>query len=1844
MNLSNHDLVLCGLLRVLPPQLERFVRRELSLLGPRQAQALGTGREAERHDPVDLADLSTQIRVLTARGEHGRYVFTLPAGLGPKLHEVRRFRNGVVHGRDLDSDQALAALVAVSETLRLINASADSREEIRELIHAIDGGAGRTPAPPAPVHVEVIRCPRVIGYAHAAAGLRLPVDVRLTGGARPDGGSPARARGTVEARLSLIEHDGARQLTEPRTLTFDCTVPEPTLTAELTLDRESLLQVASSGGAGFRVELRSEDGWTPLAQGSRCHALAPRQWQLGGGAPWAGPALATFVQPDDGAVEALAHEALRACLAAPAADEAPRPAPAGGALGEEGTVPGVQAPGPDALVDAVCAAVRLRRLTVRKPSQPWRARPHRIATPTELLESAAGTTLDVAVLLAAVLERLGLAVTLALTDDNALVAYDRTRLRPDVVAGTAQADRPSADRSPAAQTDPASAAPADPGLTGRVTRVAEGQVGLIDPQLAARSPLAVLHRLSASARRSALAAVNDIVLEVPLAQARKEGAAPQPHLERQEDDLVVEHRTRPRPTLTVADVGAVAAAVTLAEDTPTQAEDARPAAAAAAAAAAASAASAASGERAPHAPAAVEEWKRHLLDLSARNPLIRRDTHKTVELMVPHSLLGSFEDLVNRVEKVLLRPAQGSEPDPDARRAESLLKEERAVEVDLPTREYRRRLGALAAEARVGVEETGANNLYLALGTLTWSASGRRLHSPLVLVPVTLKQDEDAFYLLLDQAGVSTPNYSLLARFAADTGIDLEELREPARDEHGIDVDAVLTALATRLRRQKVDACVEATTHLGLFRFSTYRMWEDLNEHWAQLGAHPLVSRLAGAAPSVPTVGTGLTGDLDAVTDLDELTENLPLDADASQAEVVARAAAGHSLVVEGPPGTGKSQTVVNLIFHALRQGRTVMFVAEKASALDVVARRLREEVGAGIGSLLLNLHDNSVSPGDVREALRRALAVEATEDHGAQLDVVRARLSRSRARLQEYRRALHGRGTDEPSYYETHQALVCASGEEEARARAALGERARAVGLQAFDAQAHTRLIDDYRDERAQLRRMLPCEVIAAVVRRRDETLDAAGQRAEELRHEIGLRRSPRSIRELMSAYGDLVTAITPCLLVSPDSVARFLPVGSVDVDLVVFDEASQITVPGAVGSIGRGRSTVVVGDRKQMPPPPAAHRGDLEGGADGAATSILDRCEQVGVLRRNLSWHYRSQVESLIAFSNKHYYGGDLRTFPGPLTLAAPDPGPSGFGVSWRRVHGRYYPDKVGAGRARRAEIRPSTNPVEAHEVVEEVLRRFEASADRIPSLGVLTLNVRQRDLIEDMLRERGSARVVEALDARDGLLVRNLDNIQGEERDTVLFSLTFSANERGDVPLNFGSLNHEGGQRRLNVAITRARRQMVVFSSFDPEDLHAERSAHRGVKDLRRYLEMARSGRAPRARLHSQSEVDVSRDEIAQELRACGLEVRTGVGHSSFAIDLVLAPAGRTTAPGVAVLLDGPGWNRRGTVADRDLLPVDVLRRMGWSRVERVWLPQWVADPRGVCDRLISIVEGRPRPAAVSVATAAEQAAPVVAAQPTAAAAATAAERAAPVVAAPRAVLPTSTAPPAAPTRTVPPSPAPPPAVPPMTGRAAPAAASPSAPGDDPVPERTRGPLTGVGRCEGYESWQPAGVLSPGLLDEAEKDPVARARVVEVAQSICDVESPLTMRRLVVKLCRAFGLSRTTASREARVRSVLGQSFAYIDEHDFVWRTYDASLAPVGYRRGALDHVDSIEEIHPRELASLMADVLDTSTGWDSPDDLYQAALRRLSGKKRKLGARGVKNALRNALKTAEATVGE
>ena len=1849
MKLDNRDLVLRGLLVVLPTHLEPYVRALLGdrcpparlnslLAGSSSTDSSSHGRPSRGATPVvpDLADLSTQIRILTFRGSDGRYLMPLPPGLGSKLHEVRRFRNDAVHGRPFDADRTLAALVAASEALRLAGADA-GRDELRALIAAIDDGTpggtsrgwgraggvgirasaaggstrgtrgsfGGSPArDPLDAVIVDAQCTEVISYADAVAGTAPTVSVRLRRPEPADGGTVppdiVALPDTIEVAVGVIEDGGGRRVTEPRHLTWDTARPESRATRALALDRANLLQVEQAGPAHVRVELRAS-GMSSAHRIPGVAVLPPRQWQLIGGGRRAGAALATFIQPDQPAIGAIADQALGLA-------SADGRAPSDDALASAG------AERSDALAAAACTILRRRRLAVDPAGQPWRAAPHPIRTAGSLLDARTGTALDIAVMLAAVLERVAVAPTLLLASETVLLGYRRR-------GGSA--------------IDPASPREAADLVRG-------GTMGLIDPALAVRTPAAVLHELTGEARDLALDALSDLVMAVPVGAARAAGVRPQPLLERDEDDVVVELAVPPgsSPTPSTPDTDAPRAADgscpesaddaadeagTPESDIPGTLEAGPPAADEAG-----PPEGPAAGAGVP-APPGVEEWKKSLLDLSLRNPLIDRSSRHAVGLCVPPALIGLLEDHINARDLVRLRPSPhgaGSTP-ADLDEQAVLLTERRSVRADLTGQEYTRRLQSLDAAARTALEETGANNLYLVVGTLVWRTNGRRLHSPLVLVPVNLIREDETYGIALDEAGASTPNFSLLARFEADTGIDLVELSEPVHDAHGIDIEATLERVRSRLRREEraavVEPAVEPTVHLGLFHFSTYRMWRDLAEDWPTITANPLVGRLleTGGPAGASTADTGAgpagasTADAPAppdLDDLDEVVESLPLVADSPQARVVAEAVAGRSLVVQGPPGTGKSQTVANLIFRALASGRTVMFVAEKTSALDVVARRLCEE--AGIGDLLLNLHDNGMKPAEVRRTLHRALKLTAPApgddghdgddgddggggDSTAQPDALRRRLAEIRERLVAYREALHvpgEAGASSCSYYEARQALIKARDGREpdlAQARAAFEARERATGLDSFDPVDHIRLLEEYRRTQERLRGALTPELFDVVLARRQAVLREAGPRADRLRREID-RRKGTSIRELMDSYGDLVTALTPCLLVSPDSVARFFPPHRRYVDIVVFDEASQITVAGAVGAMGRGRSTVVVGDPKQMPPavPPgvgATAGGDLEGVGDGEGESILDRCVAAGVERRCLTWHYRSRDESLIAFSNRHYYDGALLSFPSPQAMAVrPDDGPEGYGLSLRRVGGTYYRPQA---RTRHPGIVPNTNPVEARQVVDEVIRRFEARPDGIPSLGVITFNSRQRDLIESELRRTGSERVVEALDAPDGLLVRNLENVQGEERDVILMSVTFSSNERGDLPLNFGSLSHAGGQRRLNVAITRARRQVVVFSSFDPEDLHAERSTHRGLKDLRAYLEQARDGGAPRALPAYSSAVDLHRNEIAERLQDAGLEVNVGVGHSSFEVDLVLGLPGRADVPRVAVLLDGSAWNERGSASDRDLLPVDVLRNMGWARVERVWMPEWVADERGVTARLVEAAGGRYEPEAPTPEAAAEMES----------------EETTPEEATPE-------------------------------GAASEAAAGlPDTSASDDESAALAGAPALLAPTD-YRQWHPEGVRPLDVLDRAATDSQAKAQVVEVARAICDIESPISRHRLIVRICRAFGLSRTTRQREARVREALGEAFAYIDEHDFVWRNRDASLVPLSYRRGALDHVDSIEEIHPRELTALMADVRAREPEWTSTEDLCKKALRRLSAKKRKLSARGVLPALTAALEAA------
>ena len=519
--------------------------------------------------------------------------------------------------------------------------------------------------------------------------------------------------------------------------------------------------------------------------------------------------------------------------------------------------------------------------------------------------------------------------------------------------------------------------------------------------------------------------------------------------------------------------------------------------------------------------------------------------------------------------------------------------------------------------------------------------------------------------------------------------------------------------------------------------------------------------------------------------------------------------------------------------------------------------------------------------------------------------------------------------------------------------AAASVAERWDAAGFGSFEADRQDRTVSRFVDASERLRSSLTTALPAALLDRRPFRPGAFFGKVGALEREIGRTRGGLSVRRLVEQYGEVIGAITPCVLVSPDSLARFVPPGSMSFDLVVFDEASQISVADAVGAMGRADAAVVVGDSKQMPPSVFAELSMDDADAVEAEfqvvpdeESILTECVQAGCRRRWLSWHYRSQDESLIAFSNAAYYENRLSSFPAHPAQS------HDTGVSFTRVAGTFLRSARGAGLDKGA-LR--TNPVEAAAVVAEVLRRWQA---RERSIGVVTFNIQQRALIESMLEESGDEGLAEALAAkRDGLFVKNLENVQGDERDVILFSTGFSANADGVLPLNFGPLNRSGGERRLNVAVTRARRQVMVFSSFEPEDLRVEQTSSVGIRDLRRYLEVAKYGVAttPAAVSAGQVGVDRHRDDIAAALRSAGLDVATAVGLSEFQIDLTVAPRGEPMA--LAVLLDSPAWAERRTTSDRDALPVVVLERiMGWPKVVRVWLPDWLEDRDSVVARLV------------------------------------------------------------------------------------------------------------------------------------------------------------------------------------------------------------------------------------------------------------------------------------------------
>jgi len=389
-----------------------------------------------------------------------------------------------------------------------------------------------------------------------------------------------------------------------------------------------------------------------------------------------------------------------------------------------------------------------------------------------------------------------------------------------------------------------------------------------------------------------------------------------------------------------------------------------------------------------------------------------------------------------------------------------------------------------------------------------------------------------------------------------------------------------------------------------------------------------------------------------------------------------------------------------------------------------------------------------------------------------------------------------------------------------------------RDTDLESFSATEFDELVGEFRQLDEQQREYAKAEIQHRVTNRRPKTELQHANSSEQvtLRREVQKSRRHMPLRKLFAEAPSLITDLKPCFMMSPLSVAQYIQLGTIEFDTVVFDEASQIMPQDAVSSLIRGEQVIIAGDSKQLPPT-SFFSADVEAAQDVREDleSILDEAATV-LPEKRLLWHYRSQTNDLIEFSNAKYYNGALQTFP--------DNSPEeDMGVELEYVEDGLY-DRGGS----------STNDPEARRVLELVREHIEKHSDR--SLGVVAFSSAQAQGIRDVIeKERDSDPDLDAFvsedDALEGFFIKSLENVQGDERDSLIFSVGYGPDSSGKITMNFGPLNHTGGERRLNVAVTRAKKHIQVVSSLQPGEIDLQRTGARGVRDFKHYLEYAKNG---------------------------------------------------------------------------------------------------------------------------------------------------------------------------------------------------------------------------------------------------------------------------------------------------------------------------------------------------------------------------------------------------------------
>lgn len=501
---------------------------------------------------------------------------------------------------------------------------------------------------------------------------------------------------------------------------------------------------------------------------------------------------------------------------------------------------------------------------------------------------------------------------------------------------------------------------------------------------------------------------------------------------------------------------------------------------------------------------------------------------------------------------------------------------------------------------------------------------------------------------------------------------------------------------------------------------------------------------------------------------------------------------------------------------------------------------------------------------------------------------------------------------------------------------------------LEGFHGQMFEEKINQYRRLCERFERLTCDELYAKLASNMPNFQIEAANNSEVGILQRNLRNGARgiSLRTLFDKIPDLLTRICPCMLMSPMSVAQYINAKGAKFDYVIFDEASQMPTCEAIGAIARGRNVIVVGDPNQLPPTTffETNAFDEDNADKEDLESILDDCLALSMPSKYLQWHYRSKHESLIAFSNMKYYENRLLTFPSPDDLTS-------------KVTFQYVPGVYDKGHTRQ-------NRAEAVAVVEEIKRRLSNPATAKQSIGVVTFNSNQQSLIEDLLgnlfdQEPALEQIVEASD--EPVFVKNLENVQGDERDVILFSVGYGADKTGKVSMNFGPLNREGGWRRLNVAVSRARYEMKVFSTLTPDQIDLSRTSAEGVAGLRAFLEYAIKGRLSLAyeAVTSKTTNDYLVLSVAESLREKGYEVKTNIGTSGYRVDIGVVDPNNPGEYLLGILCDGYNYNSALSARDREITRYNVLRLLGW-RICRVWAMEWWEDRELTIKRLLSAID--------------------------------------------------------------------------------------------------------------------------------------------------------------------------------------------------------------------------------------------------------------------------------------------